>query len=94
VAFLASPNKAQGIGMPHFCAVAHTAPALDAVIVSEGVTDFLYTTTNGNILDRLGVGSLSNEQFRDVAPELLDFLRIGADHHTFLRRQCAGGGNA
>jgi hypothetical protein len=80
--------------MPHFRAVAHTAPALDAVIVSEGVTDFLYTAANGNILDRLGVGRLSNKQFRDVAPELLDFLRVGADHHAFLRRQCAGGGNA
>jgi hypothetical protein len=54
--------------MPHFCAVAHTAPALDAIIISEGVTDFLYTAADGNILDRFGVGSLSNKQFRDVVP--------------------------
>jgi hypothetical protein len=60
-------DKSYGIGMPHFRTITHTASTLNTIIVSEGVTDFLYTTADSNILDRLGIGSLCNNQFRDIA---------------------------
>ena len=49
---LPAPDKSKGVGSPELVTVTHTAAALNAIAVSEGIADIFHTAADGDILDR------------------------------------------
>jgi len=90
---LPASDKAEGICPPELVAVAHAAPALNTVIVSEGVTDVLHAATDCDVLNRPRIRCLGHQKFGNIAPQFYHLFRVRIDDHAFLYIERTGGGN-
>jgi hypothetical protein len=86
-------DKPKGIGSPKLVTITYAAAALNAIAVSEGITNFFHTTTDGDILNRPRIRRLGYQKFRNITPQLYYLLRIRIDDHVFLYIQRTGGRN-
>jgi hypothetical protein len=86
-------DKSDGLGLPHFRTDPDTAAAKDAVRISERITHVFNPAAHRHVLDSPGVRGLGHQKFCQITPQLLDFIGIAADHHTFLHLKGAGGGH-